>query len=645
MKGRQKLTLIVLVALLAATGIGLYLTSGSNIFSPSGAANSESRLHALSINVRSLNAAVRLALLAETPEEQHAARNALDAADREMDLQYAYLLQLASIEPIPQTPKILAIQNRITQINKAIETRQTEAAQLQRAVARVRGARRRALEDQLTVSEAELSLLHEALKDANSELDRAGGSLNGRLDKLKAEHMAASAEHDNFKFPPLGTSPVSGSMLAKWELWRMVRYEEGQIDRARQEVLADAAAFARQHNALTKLLATEEAQRKEMERHELTPAQIAALLATPTGGEESKAPGAKEASQAQPAPPLSPTTVNPAIALIQRISASRLMLRILESRIQSMNTLAAAYTKWNSIEASAGRGDLHSLLGEVLWIVLLMILAFFLNRVAEHFFNRMALERKQRTTLQAVVRITVRVALVIVILMMIFGKPRELSTVLGLMGAGLAVALQDFILSFFGWFVLMGRHGIHVGDWVEINPNSFTGVRGEVIEITLFRTVLLETGNWNEPGHLTGRQVAFMNMYAVGGYYFNFSTSGQWLWDELQVTVPAGRDPAPLVEKIQALVAKETESHRDPAERDWERFSSRYGTRAFSTQPTVNVKPTDQGVIAVVRYVTRADERTAMSYRLNREIVRLLHPGEELLQVQAGTDDPASGER
>ena len=64
------------------------------------------------------------------------------------------------------------------------------------------------------------------------------------------------------------------------------------------------------------------------------------------------------------------------------------------------------------------------------------------------------------------------------ILLVIFGTPRETPTILGLATAALTIALQDFIIAFLGWFVLIGKNGIHVGDWVEIN-----GVGGEVIEV------------------------------------------------------------------------------------------------------------------------------------------------------------------
>ncbi len=651
MKLRQKLTGIGLLTLLAAGAVGLYLTSRP--FSPVSSNKTASGLagQSLSLNPRYLNTAVRLAQMATTPEERRAAQNALNDADRELDLQYGYDLQLASTETIPETPKIQAIQERIGNIEKAIETRQSEVNRLKSLVQRVRGARRSVLEQQLEVRQAELNLFHEALNDAKNSLDEAGGSLEGRLAKLKAEHVAVSKEHDTFKFPPLLGPMGSGSLLAKWSRWRTIHGEQSQIRRAQQLAYAASADLAQRQKTLKNRIATEEAQRKALAKHELTPQQIAALLAAPHSKsapahkpeEQSSAAISARSSQGALAAPTSP---NAAVVLIRQISSDRVMARILSSQAQAMNDLGLAYAKWDTLVGETEHSALHSLIAGGLWIVLIMACAFFLNRLIEHFFTGLSLERKQKTTLQAVLRISVRLIVVIVILMMIFGKPNNLSTVLGLAGAGLAVALQDFILSFLGWFVLMGRHGIRVGDWVEINPNSFTGVRGEVIEITLFRTVLLETGNWNDPGHLTGRQVAFMNMYAVNGYYFNFSTAGQWLWDELQVAIPRSQDPYPLMEKIRAIVAGETENLTQLAEREWQRVSSRYGMRSFSAQPTVNIEPTDNGVIAIIRYITRADERTATRYRLNHQIVKLLQHGEELIsatEALSETEAPTSG--
>jgi small-conductance mechanosensitive channel len=194
-----------------------------------------------------------------------------------------------------------------------------------------------------------------------------------------------------------------------------------------------------------------------------------------------------------------------------------------------------------------------------------------------------------------------------------------MATVLALGGAGLTIALKDFIVGFFGWFVLMGKNGIRHGDWVEIN-----GVSGEVVEIGLFHTVLLETGSGNDSGHPTGRRVTFVNSYAIEGHYFNFSTSGQWLWDELDIMLPGDQDPYPISEEIQKIVGRETESNTKLAEQEWERLGSIRGVRPFSAGPAVSVRPSNLSFEILVRYVTRANERQQLKSKIYFDIVELL---------------------
>jgi small-conductance mechanosensitive channel len=209
---------------------------------------------------------------------------------------------------------------------------------------------------------------------------------------------------------------------------------------------------------------------------------------------------------------------------------------------------------------------------------------------------------------------------VVLILLVIFGPPNQFATVLALAAAGLTVALKDFIVGFFGWFILMGRNGIRPGDWVEIN-----GVGGEVLELGLLHTVLLETGSRSDAGHPTGRKVTFVNSYPIEGHYFNFSTSGEWLWDELEVLLPQGADPYPLAEAVQTIVAADTNANARLAEEEWQRVVPGPAKRTFSMEPVTTVRTTNFGVNVIVRYITRANERHAVRARLYREIVGRLH--------------------
>jgi len=210
---------------------------------------------------------------------------------------------------------------------------------------------------------------------------------------------------------------------------------------------------------------------------------------------------------------------------------------------------------------------------------------------------------------------------VVLILLVLIGLPGQIGTMIGLAGAGLTVALKDFIIGFLGWFVLMGKNGIRVGDWVEIN-----GVSGEVVELGMLHTVLLETGNWTDAGHPTGRRVTFTNSFAIEGHYFNFSTTGQWLWDELSVTVPYDRDAYAVAEAIQKEVTAATADATRQAEAEWQR-AARGRKPGFTAQPGIAVRPASGGggLEIAVRYVTRASERYALRQRLYQSAVQLLH--------------------
>ena len=608
MKASQKISLIALL-LLVGTGIVGLILSGSKATSPPQNKSAQGPEAAgVTLNQQYLETAKRLSALATSAEEQQVAQDALHNADQELDLEFAAALQAAGSQTMVQSPEVHDIQQRIGKMKAAIETKQAEVNQLTDAVKTAKGDQQATVQQQLDVSQAELDFYKERLDDTKDDLVRAGGDPHSRIQQLVEAHQAASHSADSIKFPPLvESSPEPSSLLAKWSRWKEIRRKQYQILQAQQEAVKATDALMVQYGPLEQQVASEQAQRKAA----VTRAN-GVETSTPGPSASQVAPGSKQAAAA-------------AIAILQRASQDRRTLAIMGRRIRSLHNLGLTYDRWVRLVRSDARSVMHDMIASALWILALMLFVFGINRLMERFFARLSLEYKQRATLQAVFRIGIQVVTVIVILIVIFGPPNQLSTVLGLAGAGLTVVLKDFIVSFLGWFVLMGRHGIHVGDWVEIN-----GVRGEVIEISLLRTVLLETGNWTDSGQPTGRQVAFLNQYAVDGYYFNFSTSGQWLWEELQVLIPAGQDPYPLIEKIRSFVEKETENSTHLAEREWQRVSRRYGVRSFTAQPSVNVKPTDTGVVVIVRYITRAEERTEVRFRLNHAVVRLLRGGADL---------------
>jgi len=148
----------------------------------------------------------------------------------------------------------------------------------------------------------------------------------------------------------------------------------------------------------------------------------------------------------------------------------------------------------------------------------------------------------------------------------------------------------------------------------------------------LLKTVLLETGSWTDAGHPTGRRVSFVNSFAIEGHFFNFTTSGQWMWDEIQVLIPPSQDPYPIIDSIQKLVEKETQLNAGKAEAEWKQATAKYRVQALSAVPGINVVPTAAGIEVHVRYITRANERHEARKRMYEAVVAMMHGRREAVK-------------
>jgi small-conductance mechanosensitive channel len=292
-----------------------------------------------------------------------------------------------------------------------------------------------------------------------------------------------------------------------------------------------------------------------------------------------------------------------------------------DKRVDDQKELAGVYAQWIGVVAAKQRMLLNAVLKSVAIILLIALVGLFVDGWIAGLLARTKLDRRQLETMRSATRVTLQVLAVVLILLVVFGPPPNLGTFLGLAGAGLTVALKDFIVGFIGWFVLMGKNGIRLGDWVEIN-----GVTGEVVELGMFHTVLLETGNWTDSGHPTGRRVTFTNGFAIEGHYFNFSTSGQWLWDEIQLVLPSGQDPYPIVDAIQKKVLETTSESAQQAEHEWQGQARSRDLKSLSAAPAINVKPVIGGTQIDVRYITQAHDRYQLRAKLNQSMVDLLGP-------------------
>ena len=466
-------------------------------------------------------------------------------------------------------------------------------------IASAKPSEKDALQDQKDLFEAEQALDQDEIEDAQQELIRTGGDQETAVQRQRDQHEAGEHELEqrqggqNLATTTLAVDLNASNLAGQVRAWMWLRDKHARIEAGRTQAEEMGNGLAEQHQALQRRIHEQKPLREETKQRAADIRKGASAVAS-----------SKE------------DTVS-AVSSLKHFSSDQKLLSDFNRRIQDSLELKQIYSDWLEVADRQQRAVLHTMLRSLLWILLVIVLVYCGSVLVDRIYSAAAPDKKQLVTLRGVIRFALQALGVLVIVFLILGVPSQMPTILGLAGAGLTVVLKDFIVAFFGWFVLMGRNGIRVGDWVEIN-----GVMGEVIEIGLMRTVLLETGNWTDTGHPTGRKVAFMNGFAIEGHFFNFSTAGQWLWDELQVVVGQGENPYPLVEAIQRMVEEETRSSAAQAEQEWQK-SAGY-RKSLAVAPAIHLRPTAAGVEMQIRYITSADERYATRSRLYEKIVGLL---------------------
>lgn len=549
------------------------------------------------VNQRPWQTVQALAPLAVSAEEQNFAQEAERLADHEVDQAFAQALREASTQAKIMSPEAQGLAQKAGQLQDEVTADKARVVALggdPKAPVDT-AATTDTSRDDLDVARTQLQLDSDELDDANEELAKATGDKRGKVQQELAERQAAlkkSSTEGNGKTAVV-SAKSRATLAGRVNAWIDQRSRYGLLLEAQREADTDARTLASQHVEVEKKAGAAAA------------AASAGLAAAPVAPQPQAGVGAKPATRA--------TRLQTLRTLSEEHS-------ILDDRISTQQQLSQIYGKWAAQVERQHRIIVHLMLESFALIAFIALCAAIAMAIIRVLVDRSTMETRRVHTMKTIADLAVQTASLLLILLVIFGPPSQVPTILGLATAGVTVVFQDFILAFFGWFVLMGKNGIRVGDWVEINS-----VGGEVVEISLFRTTLMETGNWTDKGHPTGRRVTFINNFAITGQYFNFSTVGQWMWDEITLNIPSGDAAYKTIEAIRERVMKETASDSHIAEQEWQSATRPQSLSQFTASPSVDLRPGATGIDIVVRYVTRAGGRFEARNRIYQAMIDILH--------------------
>jgi small-conductance mechanosensitive channel len=190
----------------------------------------------------------------------------------------------------------------------------------------------------------------------------------------------------------------------------------------------------------------------------------------------------------------------------------------------------------------------------------------------------------------------------------------SISTYLGLLSAGLAVALQTPIVNFVGWIFLISRRPFEVGDRIEIDGN-----RGDIVDMRIFNFTMMEIGNWVDADQSTGRIIHVPNGKVFTESIANYNKGFDYIWDEIPILLTFESD----WKKAKSILERIAQQHEldDEAVERVRQAAERYLIFYQKLTPIVYTSVKDSGVLLTIRYLTQPRKRRTTQEKIWESIL------------------------
>jgi small-conductance mechanosensitive channel len=204
----------------------------------------------------------------------------------------------------------------------------------------------------------------------------------------------------------------------------------------------------------------------------------------------------------------------------------------------------------------------------------------------------------------------------IIILRIWIINPQALLVAYGLIAAGVAISLQDLFKNFAGGITILLTGLYHVGNRIEIN-----GKFGDVIDISIFYTTILEIREWVDGDQATGRLSMIPNGAVLSGIINNYSKDHHFLWDEVSFPITYDSDWKKTALIMKSIANKEAGQYAKEAAQSISHLEERYYVSGRTTDPSVFFEATDNWIKLTLRYVVEVRERRLLRSKLTELIL------------------------
>jgi small-conductance mechanosensitive channel len=269
--------------------------------------------------------------------------------------------------------------------------------------------------------------------------------------------------------------------------------------------------------------------------------------------------------------------------------------------------------------------DVAGIALKLLLSLAVVIITVIANRLIRNAIRPKIEDATRRQSMRVVVRNVLAVAGFVIILLIWLPTGNNLVTALGILGAGLAIASQEMIGSLAAGLNIWVGNMYRVGDRVRVGD-----VVGDVMDISLLRTTVMEIGEWVKADQYTGRVVTVANRAVWTSPVYNYTQQWGYLWDEITLYITYESDWQRAAEIMLEQGQTYTAEMQSDAEARLSRMIDRYPLKQTKVEPTLYLAMTDMGIEVTLRFLVDAQERRAVKGRLHRELLQVFQADENI---------------
>lgn len=276
--------------------------------------------------------------------------------------------------------------------------------------------------------------------------------------------------------------------------------------------------------------------------------------------------------------------------------------------------------RWHDSVYAQLKKELISLAIRVGVLVIFLLIAVAISSFWRRLTFRYVPDVRRRHQFLLLRRIVMFIVFAIIVAISFSTDLGSLTTFAGLLAAGLAVCLQSVILSAVGYFVLLGKYGVRVGDRIQIS-----GVNGTVVDIDLMRISLMELGGdgITSEGSPTGRTVEFPNaiVFQPTSGFFKEIRGANLFWHEVTLVLKAGKNYQEVEKQMLAAVDKVFADYREKVEQQYRYMERALNISLDMPRPQSRLRVTQGGLEIVIRYPVERDNAAEIDDRITRALL------------------------